>query len=246
MTWAVVLADAFVTLYLAFPSPATRSLAPFASLLLPSSASPASSSSTQPSAPSDLASALTSPSLIFLLGAALAIAGGWLRIACFRALGSLFTFELTIHPTHKLITEGPYGHVRHPSYTGVYATLLGSTTVMLAPSAWLHEAWLVPSLCALVRTVNPFVFAAANATASDTDAALNAALDAEPSFNSVSRVGAVLAWFFAVFWVTKVAYALRSTNKRVVTEDRELHRVFGAQWDEWAARVQWRLLPWVY
>ncbi|TFK81270.1 hypothetical protein K466DRAFT_502425 [Polyporus arcularius HHB13444] len=229
MTWAVVLADAFVTLYLAFPSPATRSLAPFASQLLPSSASPASSSSSsQPSASSDLASALTSPSLIFLLGAALAIAGGWLRVACFRALGSLFTFELTIHPTHKLITEGPYGHVRHPSYTGVYATLLGSTTVMLAPSAWLHEAWLAPSLCALVRTVNPFVFATANATA------------------SVSRVGAVLAWFFAVFWVTKIVYALRSTNKRVVTEDRELHRVFGAQWDEWAARVQWRLLPWVY
>ncbi|RPD56598.1 hypothetical protein L227DRAFT_468488, partial [Lentinus tigrinus ALCF2SS1-6] len=142
------------------------------------------------------------------LGAALAIAGGWLRVACFRALGSLFTFELTIHPTHKLITDGPYAHVRHPSYTGVYATLLGSTTIMLAPSAWLHEAWLAPSLFA--------------------------------------HLGACLAWLFAAFWVTKVTYALRSTNKRVVTEDRELHRVFGEQWEEWAARVRWRLLPWVY
>ncbi|KAI0700680.1 hypothetical protein C8T65DRAFT_657483 [Cerioporus squamosus] len=255
MTWAVVLADAFVTLYLAFPSPVWDSLAPLAAILLPSASSPSPLSLAQPSASRDLTTALTFPSLLFLLGTALAVAGGWLRVACFRALGSLFTFELTIHPTHKLVTEGPYAYVRHPSYTGVYATLLGSSTVMLAPSAWLHEAWLLPSLCALVRAVTPSLFVTASAPASGADAGAGV----QPSFNSssgavaavadrcsVAHVGACLAWLFAVFWVTKVVYALRSTNKRVMTEDRELHRVFGAQWEEWAARVRWRLLPWVY
>ncbi|RPD79500.1 hypothetical protein L226DRAFT_251385 [Lentinus tigrinus ALCF2SS1-7] len=254
MTWIVVLADAFVTLYLAFPSPVTRPLAPLASLLLPSA--PSSSTSPHPVASEGLASTLASPSLLFLLGAALAIAGGWLRVACFRALGSLFTFELTIHPTHKLITDGPYAHVRHPSYTGVYATLLGSTTIMLAPSAWLHEAWLAPSLCALTRAAAPFFFAIASAPASGASASADSiqvppTSTSSPSVadrcpQSVAHLGACLAWLFAAFWVTKVTYALRSTNKRVVTEDRELHRVFGEQWEEWAARVRWRLLPWVY
>lgn len=251
MTWIIVLVDAFVTLCLAFPSPVTRPLVPLASLFLPSRPS----SLQQPAAPEDLISSLTSPSFLFLLGAALAVAGGWLRVACFRALGSLFTFELTIHPTHKLITNGPYGHVRHPSYTGVYATLLGSSIVMFAPSAWLHEAWLAPSLCALARAVTPIFFAIASAPASGTsaEAVLESTFNSSSSTTaavadrcSVGHVGACLAWLFTAFWLTKVTYALRSTNKRVVTEDRELHRVFGAQWEEWAARVRWRLLPWVY
>ncbi|EJF61557.1 hypothetical protein DICSQDRAFT_19069, partial [Dichomitus squalens LYAD-421 SS1] len=141
------------------------------------------------------------------LGTALALGGAQLRLACFRALGALFTFELTISPTHTLVTAGPYAHVRHPSYTGVYALLLGASAVLLAPGAWLAEAWLRPG--AVART-------------------------------------AVLAWAFVSFWVAKVAYALKSTNRRVVTEDRELHRVFGARWEEWAARVRWRLVPGVY
>ena len=61
-----------------------------------------------------------------------------------------------------------------------------------------------------------------------------------------SKAGALLAWAFALFWVVKVGYAARSTLRRVDTEDRELHRVFGEQWEEWAGRVQWRLLPGVY
>ncbi|KAI0368488.1 hypothetical protein BV20DRAFT_915433, partial [Pilatotrama ljubarskyi] len=139
-------------------------------------------------------------------GAALAVCGAALRLACFRALGALFTFELTISPTHRLVTDGPYGWVRHPSYAGVYAVLLGASAVMVAPGAWLREAWLGPS---------------------------------------VGVLGALLAWVFVVFWTTKVVYALRCTNKRVGTEDAELHRVFGAEWEEWAGRVRWTLIPWV-
>ncbi|CDO73942.1 hypothetical protein BN946_scf185016.g99 [Trametes cinnabarina] len=62
----------------------------------------------------------------------------------------------------------------------------------------------------------------------------------------VGTLGALLAWIFVAFWTTKVVYALRSTNKRVGTEDAELHRVFGAQWEEWAGQVPWRLVPWLF
>ncbi|KAI0764662.1 hypothetical protein C8Q74DRAFT_1173734, partial [Fomes fomentarius] len=139
----------------------------------------------------------------------LTAAGALLRLACFRALGALFTFELTIHPAHTLVTSGPYAHVRHPSYTGVFATLVGATGVMLAPGAWLREAWLAPRIRA-------------------------------------HALGALVAWAWVAFWLAKVAYAGRSTMRRVLTEDHELRRVFGPVWEEWAARVRWRLLPGVY
>lgn len=55
---------------------------------------------------------------------------------CFKSLGHLFTFEITIRPKHELITHGPYAYVRHPSYTGVYLTLIGATFVLIAPGNW--------------------------------------------------------------------------------------------------------------
>lgn len=220
LTWVIVLCDALATLHIAAPNPLTR---PFATILLPapflSPSPPASPISSLP----PLSAALTTPHAFLLLGAVLAVGGGALRLACFRALGTLFTFELTISPTHTLVTEGPYAWVRHPSYAGVYAVLLGASAVMASPSAWLREAWLDPSVRALWGAVR----------------------GVEGQGGWVGA-GAVLAWVFVVFWGTKVVYALRSTNRRVGTEDAELHRVFGAQWEEWAARVRWRLVPWVF
>lgn len=43
--------------------------------------------------------------------------GGAIRIACYRELGRLFTYELTIREKHRLVTSGPYSIVRHPSYS---------------------------------------------------------------------------------------------------------------------------------
>ena len=240
MTWAFVLADALVTLHLAFPSPLTR---PFAAALLPAGigAIPASSPSLplpSPSTTTALRDALLQPSLLLLLGAVVVSCGAALRLACFRALGSLFTFEITISPDHTLVTAGPYAHVRHPSYTGVYGLLLGSTAVMLAPGAWLREAWLVPSACAAIRRL---CVMAGEIGLERRDGAGEVECARGPGM-----VGAALAWVFVAFWTTKVVYALKSTNKRVLTEDRELHRVFGSRWEEWAGRVRWRLVPWVY
>ncbi|GAW00659.1 ICMT-domain-containing protein [Lentinula edodes] len=45
-------------------------------------------------------------------------------IHCYRTLGQLFVFELRIQKDHRLITEGPYAYVRHPSYTGLILTII--------------------------------------------------------------------------------------------------------------------------
>ena len=85
---------------------------------------------------------LLTPSPLFILGVAAVASGAILRVRCFKALGQFFTFELSIHPSHTLVTTGPYSVVRHPSYTGIYLTLLGGTLVGLSPGTWLYERWI--------------------------------------------------------------------------------------------------------
>ncbi|KAE9402949.1 hypothetical protein BT96DRAFT_879183 [Gymnopus androsaceus JB14] len=60
-----------------------------------------------------------------LTGTTLIISGGVLRWSCFRALGKLFTFEVSVQKDHKLITRGAYGVVRHPSYSGILMMYAG-------------------------------------------------------------------------------------------------------------------------
>ncbi|CAF3717358.1 unnamed protein product [Rotaria sp. Silwood1] len=62
---------------------------------------------------------------ISILGYILMIIGGFGRIWCYKILGKLFTFEITIRNTHKLIKTGPYAYVRHPSYTFVCILAFG-------------------------------------------------------------------------------------------------------------------------
>lgn len=50
--------------------------------------------------------------LWFLVGTGLVIAGGVFRWYCYRTLGAMFTFEMTIEEGHELVTSGPYGVVR--------------------------------------------------------------------------------------------------------------------------------------
>lgn len=42
----------------------------------------------------------------FLVGSVIAIAGAQIRLACYRALGRLFTFEMAVRSGHKLVTDG--------------------------------------------------------------------------------------------------------------------------------------------
>ncbi|TFY78829.1 hypothetical protein EWM64_g5183 [Hericium alpestre] len=75
----------------------------------------------------------------FLAGAAIAAGGAFLRIACFRRMGKMFTFELALRDEHKLITDGPYGLVRHPSYTGLLLNMVGSAIVHFGTGSWFRE-----------------------------------------------------------------------------------------------------------
>ena len=76
---------------------------------------------------------------LFLTGVLLTVVGMLIRIQCFRELGQLFTFDLTILPDHKLVTSGFYGYVRHPSYTGSILIVIGLTLSQLTPGSLAME-----------------------------------------------------------------------------------------------------------
>ncbi|KAJ7064013.1 hypothetical protein C8F01DRAFT_1054907 [Mycena amicta] len=79
----------------------------------------------------------TTTTLLFVLGVILVIIGASFRLAAFRALGELFTFDLTVHPDHRLVTGGPYSYVRHPAYTGTLSIIAGLVASHLTPGSWL-------------------------------------------------------------------------------------------------------------
>ncbi|TFK49513.1 hypothetical protein OE88DRAFT_1736530 [Heliocybe sulcata] len=76
----------------------------------------------------------------FILECATTISGGLIRWWCYRTLGRLFTFELTIRKNHRLVTEGPYSVVRHPSYLGLILAFMGFHILHLSPGSWLRES----------------------------------------------------------------------------------------------------------
>ncbi|KAI8969881.1 hypothetical protein BD414DRAFT_540899 [Trametes punicea] len=81
----------------------------------------------------------------FLIGAVLLLAGAAIRLLSFHALGDLFTYEVVVKSAHRLVTSGPYTLVRHPSYTGVIALVLGTQLVHFGPGAFVSE-------CGIERT----------------------------------------------------------------------------------------------
>ncbi|CDO69849.1 hypothetical protein BN946_scf184884.g8 [Trametes cinnabarina] len=83
---------------------------------------------------------------LFAAGWALAAFGSTIRILCFRHLGRQFTYNLSIVDDHKLITNGPYAIVRHPSYTGWMSLAVGSVLMLVAPGSWLAESEVLRSV----------------------------------------------------------------------------------------------------
>jgi protein-S-isoprenylcysteine O-methyltransferase Ste14 len=138
---------------------------------------------------------------VFVLGCLATAASGALRLACYKTLGSFFTFELTLRSDHRLVTGGPYAFVRHPSYSGVVLGVLGTLLVHFGPGSWWVEAgWL----------------------------------------------GTLAGRVYAICWCAMEAYVLSSIMARAPTEDALLKKQFGAEWDEWAARVPYRVIPGVF
>jgi protein-S-isoprenylcysteine O-methyltransferase len=68
------------------------------------------------------------------VGLALALCGMALRRWAVTVLGRFFTTSVEVQPGHRVVDTGPYGVVRHPSYTGTLLTVVGVT---LALGSWL-------------------------------------------------------------------------------------------------------------
>jgi protein-S-isoprenylcysteine O-methyltransferase Ste14 len=58
-------------------------------------------------------------------GLALIAGGIGLRAWSIATLGRFFQYRIQVQAEHKVVTEGPYRFVRHPSYTGIALVLLG-------------------------------------------------------------------------------------------------------------------------
>ncbi|KAJ3717974.1 hypothetical protein EV361DRAFT_932085 [Lentinula raphanica] len=76
---------------------------------------------------------------MFTIGIIAVVLGSYIRLDCFKTLGRLFTFDLTVQPEHKLITSRFYAYVRHPAYTGSMLLVAGLALSHLTEGSWLTE-----------------------------------------------------------------------------------------------------------
>jgi protein-S-isoprenylcysteine O-methyltransferase Ste14 len=67
----------------------------------------------------------TIPSAGAWVGLALLWCGIGLRFWSFYTLGRYFTFTVQTSPDQPVITAGPYGVIRHPSYAGILLAVVG-------------------------------------------------------------------------------------------------------------------------
>lgn len=127
---------------------------------------------------------------------------GLIRAQCYRTLGRLFTYEVTIRDGHRLVTGGPYAYVRHPSYTTYIIGTAAIGFVPLTRGSWLRESGVLGE-------------------------------------TAWARVPYALGALWA-------AYVCTGMVLRTRTEDRLLKGEFGAEWEEYARTVPYRLVPYVY
>ncbi len=80
-----------------------------------------------------------------VLGCAIGLTGVALRWWAIRTLGQHFTRNLPIGAGHELVVDGPYRHLRHPSYTGAILMLAG-VGVGLANLLSLAACLLLPAI----------------------------------------------------------------------------------------------------
>ncbi|KAI0042243.1 hypothetical protein FA95DRAFT_1547741 [Auriscalpium vulgare] len=151
-----------------------------------------------PAPPTPLAATLPP---LYLLACICTLASGVLRLQCYRALGPLFTFEITLRADHKLVTRGPYAYVRHPSYAAALFGIVGMLVLHFGPGSW---------------------------------------------FRAVGLLDTSVGWWYAALWTAMNTYVLASMLARVPTEDAMLRDQFKEEWDAWAARVPYRVIPRIY
>ncbi len=74
-------------------------------------------------------------------GCALMLAGMLFRWWAIRVLAEHFTVDVAIADDHRLIRNGPYRRLRHPSYTGLLLTFFGFLCAMGSWAALVVVAW---------------------------------------------------------------------------------------------------------
>ncbi|KAF9480302.1 hypothetical protein BDN70DRAFT_877814 [Pholiota conissans] len=140
-------------------------------------------------------------SSIRTIGGISVVVGSAIRYLCYRELGRLFTYQVSVLPKHKLVTTGPYSIVRHPAYIGGDFVQVGLLLWHASPGAWLTESGFYKNVAAWL-VILPALYA----------------------------IGSILLIYY----------------RRPAVEDKALKKEFGVQWEEWAKRVPYRLVPGIY
>lgn len=78
--------------------------------------------------------------LVFFAGLATMAAGYVFRLYAIRVLGRFFTVVVATRSDHRVVDDGPYRYIRHPSYTGTLITFAG---MCLALTNWLAFASII-------------------------------------------------------------------------------------------------------
>ncbi|KAF9258634.1 hypothetical protein L218DRAFT_876687 [Marasmius fiardii PR-910] len=95
---------------------------------------------------------------VSLLALTTAILGSVLRVSCYRMFRGRFSFELGPTRNPGLITNGPYGFVRHPSYSAVWICYVGLLSYhILIPGSWIRESGVLDVRVAKALVVAWFV-----------------------------------------------------------------------------------------
>lgn len=76
----------------------------------------------------------------FIAGSLAIAIGGALRLYCMSTLGKLWSFQLSVRKEHKLVTNGPYSIVRHPSYTGLLLQNIGIIVMYGSQGSWMRQS----------------------------------------------------------------------------------------------------------
>lgn len=101
----------------------------------------------------------------WLVGCLAMILGALMRLACYRTLGPLFTFRLSVKKGHTLITTGLYSVVRHPGYAALLLVSPGVIVSHFGPGSWYSEcigwgtwgSWAYTTVCAAWMASLPLV-----------------------------------------------------------------------------------------
>lgn len=87
---------------------------------------------------------------LFFVGLALMVAGVAIRQWAVLTLGRFFTVQVRLHDDQRVVDGGPYRWVRHPSYTGMLLTLIG-TGLALGNWTGLAIVAVVPTIGLVLR-----------------------------------------------------------------------------------------------